>query len=631
MLAHGLIKALSGFAMHAHKPGAQRMWMWGKQFSECVCILLVLHYPCLNLHAWKYPGFSLSSTSRTISAFCMVLSKNRDDKRGVLHSLTGCLCAGPALRELLIKLPFEKASWPKDLKKHGVYKIRILTVNTPTYISTFARESLVRQWQFLHKAQNHCVILGPPGTGKSTLAHAWCQYCHCELSKDIAYVCLSVGIVWLAILQKKEDESQYFVGRTVDGVNQPPVTIIRNLLRDFPKISLIVIDGLRNNDHSEYWVGASTDAFASNNNLKFIFLSSVQVSIKWDTLVGFSAQQMCPPFESWNLEEYEQACKDASFWTQVSEFFDLNGESTQEKIKNAVNDKHFYAGGSARWMFSYTIENICSTINTAIRKVSDFQNLWSQAGGDASKESVNSLIELKYVKGRTDVVDTSLISAYAFQALGQKAEPKVVIGMWNWAVNKGNAAVLGWAYEARCINEWIHSPETIQFNLEYLDTLGFTETILRSGTKRYSESETSPGQVKSLSLLISRKIHSEELGKGGTLPDSLDLSNSAHEDVALLPVLWNHGCFDIVFVKPTGVYCVQCTIQKKHSRKIGFINELLANLRQKGLSIDASVNLIGCVPKASYDDFSFEEYSEGSAEDGPQIVCWKTKHNFPVV
>jgi hypothetical protein len=528
----------------------------------------------------------------------------------------------------LEKKPIEETHWPDELEPNHVYKTQILTADQETIINILARLSLVEQWKFLKALAEHCVISGPPGTGKSSLAHAWSIYSHFRLGKDTIYIWLTTGIIWVAVLQKEGEKSVYQVGNTT--MDCSPVIIMQALLQDFPHTSLIVIDGLRAPQNSEMWVGAAKKSFLKKKELRFVFLSSIQLSIKWEKDETLVVGEMEPAFESWSLEEYQTACENLDLWQQVQKSFDIPWRNTPKRIRDAVSDKHFYAGGCARWMFNLKILDICKIINNHVRRVKNFEDLWTQSGGDATQGAVNTLIQVTYSKTMA-VVDTSLISAYAFQAVGKKADPKVVVGMWNWALLKKNGAIIGWAYEARCISEWTQSRQAIKLDLTYLDTVGIASRSLRSGSKRLHESSIQQKQVKShnLELSLGNKPQDRllDLLSDGKVPDKVDTNDLGSVDLILLPLLWNHGCFDIVFVKPKAVYCIQCTVQEHHNRKIDFIYSLLDSLKSKGFIPD-SVNLIGCVPKKQFSKFVFHDVSELDTQNGPEIICWKTQQNF---
>jgi hypothetical protein len=113
----------------------------------------------------------------------------------------------------------------------------------------------------------------------------------------------------------------------------------------------------------------------------------------------------------------------------------------------------------------------------------------------------------------------------------------------------------------------------------------------------------------------------------GKIPENVNTSDLGSIDLILLPLLSNHGCFDVVFVKSNAIYCIRCTIKEDHSRKIDFIYSLLDSLKSKSL-IPEGINLIGCVPRESFEKFHSEEVSQLDSRSGPEIKFWKTSYGF---
>jgi hypothetical protein len=528
----------------------------------------------------------------------------------------------------------------KDLQLHAVYAIQVLGQNTAVIVHMLARKSSIQHWQYLQSTVEHCAIMGPPGTGKSTLVYGWCLFSHFQLSHNVVYLWTTTDSTKIAVLLYENGKSSYFFGGV--SSNCSPKAIIDEISRLYQNISLIVIDGLRNSEPVREWLGAAVEMYTSHVDVKFVFVSSVQLTIKWDQLGTLKVKEMKPQFQSWAIEEYEYACRNKALWKQVSKYFNIpkgsNISANQNVMKEAIKDKYYYAGGCARWMFSLPVAEICNTIDKAARSVSNWGELLKLSGGDAAQGSVNSLVQIRIPPNSPDIVETSLISAYAFQSIGQKADHSVVVAMWDWAVGHGNKAVMGWAYEARCINEWTRAKSSTKFCLTYLGVVGEApnkqlksysvspHTQERNSRKRKRGNSDSTLEVALGDEPLNRRCL---LTDKGTVPDDLDMSNFGLVDLVLLPSRWNQGGFDVVFVKNKDIYFVQCTIAQNHSRKGRFIQALVTSLSSKGFVVE-NVNLIGCVPSGSFHDFKFDAY-EGSTGQGTKIVCWKTKYDFGTV
>jgi hypothetical protein len=90
--------------------------------------------------------------------------------------------------------------------------------------------------------------------------------------------------------------------------------------------------------------------------------------------------------------------------------------------------------------------------------------------------------------------------------------------------------------------------------------------------------------------------------------------------VLIIPKLWNHGCFDCIFWyrKTKMIVFVSCTTSLSHSRKLRFINEVVACLPED--CKPEQVHLVTIVPK-NPEVFRYES-SEYSAASAPTIYCW---------
>ena len=57
----------------------------------------------------------------------------------------------------------------------------------------------------------------------------------------------------------------------------------------------------------------------------------------------------------WKFEEYQKACTNSSFFKNVREYFQSSADVGSEAV---LQEKYFYAGASARWMFETSISDI---------------------------------------------------------------------------------------------------------------------------------------------------------------------------------------------------------------------------------------------------------------------------------
>jgi hypothetical protein len=70
---------------------------------------------------------------------------------------------------------------------------------------------------------------------------------------------------------------------------------------------------------------------------------------------------------SWNLDEYKSAIKNDDFFDSIKDYLDAN-INTKEKPSNEdlIESKFYYAGGSSRYMFTFSTSVVIDRLKSAI-------------------------------------------------------------------------------------------------------------------------------------------------------------------------------------------------------------------------------------------------------------------------
>ena len=504
----------------------------------------------------------------------------------------------------------------------------------PQVETLFFRDDTVKQFQRLKEGKHH-LIQGPPGIGKSMLGLMWVLHCHFQKQQCVLYVTCSPSVVVNVLFLENGNPGNVrqwqFSDCAVDDVMERAY--------NFKEPSLLVIDGLVSTKSqvtgTNPWVSSASALFQEGKISQVILLSSVQVDLG-DYDYGFQLEPFTPRAQSWTLQDFLTIClKEEHFWKMVlstvpqlakellaSASNDLE-ELTPEKLcvfkKALLTEKFYFSGGSARWMFRRTIDNIQLKSDEALSKVERFSVLVSGDMGEGAAGSINRLYQTRIdEKGEKS---SFFVSQYVSRKVFTKHGAKAADVMWLWAVDRNNSAVKGWAYEAKFFASWQDS-KGIHLNLVYLDTI-LLEVCAGGTFMSNIIKEEMTVELHCRSLVPSRDFivldFSFKEGKGELKRDDKKTELFKGLQCFVVPERWNQGLFDFAIATNQDLFLIQCTMQEQHNRLISHIDPLICAFEEHKFKFQ-SVHLVGCSDK---NNFEFTNTHEVSVK-APKIQCWRS-------
>jgi hypothetical protein len=197
------------------------------------------------------------------------------------------------------------------------------------------------------------LVQGPPGSGKSSMAWLWaCQ----EAASGKSVLWIHLDELGGNICLMRDNDCQKYIS-TIDRVTE---------ILDNCNENILVLDGLVQLKHDSFISHASVWV-QTNSKKKLVLVSSLQLILKQETIKVHQISEFKMP--SWTIEEYNTALQNKLFKESVIHI--LPGDSLQEKI----DDKYFLAGGCARWMFEFTVDEVISEIKGHVARVESDLNL----------------------------------------------------------------------------------------------------------------------------------------------------------------------------------------------------------------------------------------------------------------
>jgi len=316
--------------------------------------------------------------------------------------------------------------------------------------------------------------------------------------------------------------------------------------------SILIVDGLDSGNYKQL-LSYLHNWLILNDSRRIIVISSLQVDIKEQNAERARIVRHAMP--SWTLEEYLEALKDDNFFNSVNNSF-----SPADSREEMIYDKYFIAGGSARWMFSFTTDQAIADIDKNIKKVSNIQDLSAGFLGNRSLLAVNHLVmQLR--------LGNFFMSEFIARQVAEICEISFIQQAANCALAKTIPTFDGWVFEA-----------------DFLLQIRLSETNQKPMVLRTSEKN-----IESL-WNVNQRVHFLSVEK---LSDCLCTVNTQEigkfhlEDHNwLIPKKWNQGGYDAVQILPDGgVRFVQITRAKTHTLKLKYFEEMLDALVKLGFQV----------------------------------------------
>jgi hypothetical protein len=257
-------------------------------------------------------------------------------------------------------------------------------------------------------------------------------------------------------------------------------------------------------------------------------------------------------------------------------------QNLQAHLPQLIERKYFYAGGIARFMFDFTLDNLCQEeLPTLFEQMSDAE--WNEFAtlniSVGTPYAVNSLMQRLPHMSRTRVYPVSkFVLEKVYTKVGKRLLDKLVAA----ADNSSNPVLQGWVYE-----------------LEQLDLL---RAAIHASAPCTNEMRSLVLYADSIDL-----VHYD----GTKLEGLKDKVTSFF----IVCSLWNQGCFDAAIFHEGKLLTLQFTMSPKHTLKVRYIMDLKKVLNDKGLSV-AGIHHIAIVKNDSVAEvFEFESPRYRSCTD----------------
>jgi len=156
-------------------------------------------------------------------------------------------------------------------------------------------------------------------------------------------------------------------------------------------------------------------------------------------------------FDSWRIEEYQNAVKDEDFFNSIKENLDADFslDNTNDQL---IESKYYFAGNSSRYMFSYPTKKVIDLLNDSIECAQDIVQYIKFTIGDSSKEVINRLFSIYKIE---NIKKKSIISQYAFSQIGIKFGEEIIKNLYEVIKHDSNPSMDGWFLEIwffSCLN-----------------------------------------------------------------------------------------------------------------------------------------------------------------------------------
>ena len=298
---------------------------------------------------------------------------------------------------------------PEDLMIKSGLRDNVATSET-VYLVTRSRfrqqVNFIRD--FVVRSMKIGLIYGQPGTGKSSAT----LYTAVQMVREQGWT-----VLWAHV----SSGSLHCLHLKSDGYMEKAcisVSKFEDLLNGFARDSthsMTIVDGLTKDDEYRLASTAMHWVKGDRETRRLIIVSSQG---KYRRLNG---QRRSENLErifiqwSWTEEEYEAAMRDADFAESVKDFMDAPPEYALE-TDPPWKAKHYFAGGSARFMFSMTTEEVIEAIEDAVEEL-----IISVSNGTFDMGSVNGLVSV-FANQRLEIV-----SQFAEKTLLEKMGSKEIV------------------------------------------------------------------------------------------------------------------------------------------------------------------------------------------------------------
>ena len=423
-------------------------------------------------------------------------------------------------------------------------------------------------------------IAGPPGCGKTLFISLLVRMYAKKENKRVLFV---------AYRDKGKCLVFVFQGRNVQQLSAH--TSKENLfdvltgLTDKEHFDMVVYDGVRDSIPQSSGVLSLLNEQVEDSKIsKVLHVTSLAFRIKdGDVLPYYLRIHQLDYFDSWERGIYtdaihkmfisgklkqwlEQEIKDSAGSSDESSTTQNNDSDMPAMIESYVDFKYFYAGGSARFMFDYNVEDLRGYLQGLIEALKDDQwQALTSSVPSMTDDAVNTLMQR--FRDRHGLAKCAPVSRYIAMIAYEKCGEKVVTAVSTAATRTGNPSLKGWAFELQ--------------QLEIIKK-GFHPTP--SSTHIFSDS--------GLAFLPTRQVHFD----GTNLEGNIDGTNlEGNVDVPQTTVVWclkwDQGCFDVALYSKPVLVTLQFTVSETHSLKLEYVRELREAFSSRGINVETVAHI----------------------------------------